>query len=64
MDTQCVTKKEAARVLGVTLRQVSRYLASGDLSEDHREKGKVMIPIDEVYSLRWENQNRKIRKRG
>lgn len=51
-DVQCVTKKEAAKLLGISLRQVTRYLAAGTLSEDHREKGKVMIPINEVYSLR------------
>ncbi len=58
-DVQCVTKKEAAKLLGVSLRQVTRYLAAGILSEDHREKGKVMIPISEVYNLRQENKNRK-----
>lgn len=56
--TQCITKKEAVKLLGVTMRQVSRYLASGALSVDHIEKGKVMIPIDEVYHLR-EIKNRK-----
>lgn len=51
-DVQCVTKKEATKLLGISLRQVTRYLAAGTLSEDHREKGKVMIPINEVYNLR------------
>jgi predicted site-specific integrase-resolvase len=57
--TQCVTKKEAAKLLGVTLRQVTNYLAAGELSEDSREKGKVMIDIFEVYTLRTKNKNRK-----
>lgn len=51
-DTYCVTKKEAANLLGVSLRHISRYLASGALSVDHKEKGKVMIDVSEVYSLR------------
>lgn len=51
-NVQCVTKKAAAKLLGISLRQVTRYLAAGSLSEDHREKGKVMIPINEVYNLR------------
>lgn len=58
-NTYCVTKKEAANLLGVSLRQVTRYLVAGTLSEDHREKGKVMIPISEVYNLRQKNKNRK-----
>lgn len=60
-DMWCVTKKKAAKLLGVTLRQVTRYLAAGDLSEDHKEKGKVMISVGEVYSLR---EKIKQRKRG
>lgn len=59
-DTYCVTKKEAANLLGVSLRHISRYLASGALSVDHKEKGKVMIDVSEVYSLRAKkNKNRK-----
>lgn len=60
-DILCVTKTEAAKLLGVTLRQVTRYLVAGDLSEDHKEKGKVMISVGEVYSLR---EKIKQRKRG
>lgn len=58
-NTYCVTKKEAANLLGVSLRHISRYLASGALSVDHKEKGKVMIDVSEVYSLREQNKNRK-----
>lgn len=57
----CITKVEASKLLGVSVRMVEKYLHSGKLSEDHREKGKVMIPIDEVYSLR---ETIKHRKRG
>lgn len=62
----CVSKKEAVKLLGVTMRQVSRYLASGDLSIDHVENGKVMIPIEDIYYLRAKNRNKNIntRKRG
>lgn len=54
-----LTKKEAAKMLGVTLRQVTRYLTDGKLSVDHMEKGKVMINIAEIYSLRAELRKRK-----
>lgn len=54
-----VTKKEAAKLLGVSMRQVSRYLASGALSVNHVERGKVRIDVTEVYSLREKNKKRK-----
>lgn len=59
MVNVCLTKKEAAKLLGVSLRQVSRYLAAGDLSVACVEKGKVRIDVTEVYSLREKNKNRK-----
>lgn len=58
-DAQFVTKKEAVKLLGITIRQVSRYLAAGELSIDHIFNGKVMIDVTEVYSLREKIKNRK-----
>lgn len=54
-----LTKKQVAKLLGVSLRQVSRYLASGMLTVAYVEKGKVRIDVTEVYSLREKNKNRK-----
>ena len=59
---QCVTKKEASKLLGVTVRQVSYHLASGALTVDHIEKGKAMIDVTAVFNLR--EQLRKQGKRG
>lgn len=59
--SQCVTKKEAVRLLGVTMRQVARYLASGELTIDRMEKNRAMINIVDVYNLR---EKRTKRKRG
>ena len=48
----CFTKKEAAKILGVSVRMVDKYIAQGLLTVDHMEKHRVMIKITEVYSLR------------
>ena len=61
MSTYCVTKVEASKLLGVSVRMVDKYLHSGELTVDHMEKNKVVIAITEVYSLR---EKRSKRKRG
>lgn len=53
-----VTKKGASKILGVSLRQITNYLASGELVEDHRANGKVMININNVFDLR------KVKRKG
>ena len=58
MSTYCVTKVEASKLLGVSVRMVDKYLHSGELTVDHMEKNKVVIDVTEVYSLRSK------RKRG
>ena len=59
MDEMCVTKSEAGKLLGVGNRQVEKYLHSGRFTVHHIEKGKVMIPIEEIYDLREEKTKRK-----
>lgn len=41
MSTYCVTKVEASKLLGVSVRMVDKYLHSGELTVDHMEKNKV-----------------------
>lgn len=55
----CFTKKETAKILGVSVRMVDKYIAQGLLKVNHMEKHRVMIKITEVYNLRQENKNRK-----
>lgn len=59
MSDLCVNKKEASKLLGVSLRMVTNYLKSGELTEHHRENREVMIDVIEVYSLREEISKRK-----
>lgn len=59
MSGLCVSKKEASKLLGVSLRMITNYLKSGELTEHHREKRMVMVDVSEVYSLREENKKRK-----
>lgn len=54
-----VSKMEAAKLLGVSLRMVTNYLQSGKLRPHHKESKKIMIDISEVFMLRKENKNRK-----
>lgn len=54
-----VSKEEAGKLLGVSLRMVTNYLQSGRLTPHHKEGKRVMIEITEVYSLREENKKRK-----
>lgn len=61
MEKYCVSKQEASKLLGTTLRMVTNYLKNGDLKEHHRENKKVMIDVLEVYILR---ENISKRKRG
>lgn len=61
MSTYCVTKVEASKLLGVTVRMVDKYIQNGKLTVDHMDKNKVMIDITEIYSLR---EKRSKRKRG
>lgn len=61
MKNLCVNKKEAGEIIGVSVRQIDYYLASGTLTVDHMEKHRVMINISKVFELR---ENRKQRKRG
>lgn len=35
MSTYCVTKVEASKLLGVSVRMVDKYLHSGELTVDH-----------------------------
>ena len=51
MSTYCVTKVEASKLLGVSVRMVDKYLHSGELTVDHMEKNKVVIDVTEVYIL-------------
>lgn len=53
-----VTKEEASRLLGVSIRMIGKYLKSGKLTEHHRDGRKVMIDVTEIYDLR-ENIKRK-----
>lgn len=59
MSDLYVNKKDAGKLLGVSLRMVTNYLKSGDLTEHHRENREVMIDVTEVYSLREEITKRK-----
>ena len=59
MSDLYVNKKDAGKLLGVSLRMVTNYLKSGDLTEHHRENREVMIDVAEVYSLREEIIKRK-----
>lgn len=59
MSDLYVNKKDAGKLLGVSLRMVTNYLKSGDLTEHHRENREVMIDVTEVYSLREELIKRK-----
>ena len=58
MSVSCVTKSEAGKLLGVSLRMVTNYLQSGELTIDHKEGNKVMIRVDEVFSLREQRRKR------
>ena len=60
MDEKCVTKAEAGKLLGVSVRQIDKYLKSGELTVHHREKrNTVMISVTEVYNLREKKKERK-----
>lgn len=59
MSSLYVNKKDAGKLLGVSLRMVTNYLKDGLLSEHHRENREVMIDVTEVYSLREEISKRK-----
>lgn len=59
MSDLCVNKKEASKLLGVTVRQVEKHLHSGRLTVHHMEKHRVMIDIAEIYALRAELIKRK-----
>lgn len=59
MSDLYVNKKDAGKLLGVSLRMITNYLKSGDLTEHHRENREVMIDVTEVYSLREEIIKRK-----
>lgn len=59
MDEKCVTKAEAGKLLGVSVRQIDKYLNSGALTVHHREKrNAVMISVTEVYNLREKKKGR------
>ena len=57
-----LTIKEAELIIGVSQRQIRRYLASGELTKSHIQKGKVMIDVAEVYNLRQKRNQRKVGK--
>ncbi len=59
MGGMYVTKEEASKLLGVSLRMVTNYLKSGELTEHHKEDRIVMIDVTEVYHLREEKAKRK-----
>lgn len=59
MSDLYVNKKEVSKLLGVSLRMVTNYLKSGELTAHHRENREVMIDIVEVYNLREQITNRK-----
>lgn len=59
MGGMYVTKEEASKLLGVSLRMITNYLKSGDLTEHHKNSRNVMIDIVEVYDLREKITNRK-----
>lgn len=59
MGAQCVTKVEASKLLGVSLRMITKYLKGGKLTVHHTESRKVMIDVSEVYNLRKERTERK-----
>lgn len=59
MDNNCVTVTEASKIVGVTARQIMRYLASGVLAEDHRECRKIMIDVKQVFDLREQKRAKK-----
>lgn len=60
MSELCVNKKEASKLLGVSVRQVDKYLHSGKLTVHHRVAHMaVMIDIVEIYNLREKIANRK-----
>jgi hypothetical protein len=44
------TKKEAATILGVTVRQITNYLVDGKLRKT-LDRGKVYIPREDIESL-------------
>ncbi len=50
------TKKEAARILGVTVRQITNYLAEGKVRKS-LARGKVFIPREDIEEL-YDSQNR------
>lgn len=58
MSTYCVSKLEASKLLGVSVRMVEKYIKGGKLTVDHREKRMPMIDVTEVYSLRDKNKER------
>lgn len=59
MNEYCVTKVEASKLLGISVRMVEKYLHRGDITVNHMEKGKVMIEISQIYSLREQKEKRK-----
>ena len=59
MSEYCVTKVEASKLLGISVRMVEKYLHRGDISVDHKEGRKAMIPIEQVYNLREQKEKRK-----
>ncbi len=59
MDSTCVTKKEAGKLLGVGIRMIEKYVKAGKLTIHHHGKNNAtMIAIDEVYNLREEKRKR------
>lgn len=58
LTNSCISKKEASLLLGVTIRMIDYYLQRGNLLVDHMEKGRVMIDVSEVYSLREKRKRR------
>lgn len=59
MGGMYVTKEEASKLLGVSLRMITNYLKSGELTEHHKDGRNVMIDIVEIYNLREKITNRK-----
>lgn len=55
----CVTKVEASKLLGISVRMVEKYIYKGDISIDHKDGRKAMIPIEQVYRLREKKEKRK-----
>ena len=53
-----ITQEDAARLLGVSVRTIQRYIARGDLQPFYLPSGRPRIPLDQVNGIRRQTARR------